>query len=296
MISARRFISLLILLLFTLSFTPNSDLSNPQVISIAFIDIGQGDATLIRDGAGFDVLVDGGKKSSGEDLLAYLHQVGVDDLEVIIATHADRDHIGGFIPLLESDDIQVENVLYNGYPGSTELWADFVYAVEDEGLILVPTQYPQIHSWGAISIQVLNPLDDLIDPEQNKASVVLLLDYAQISILLPADIDSTVEKQLLTRVTAIQPDILKVAHHGSKYSTSQIFLDNIQPQEAIISVGANAYGHPAPETLARLNSSEINIWRTDFAGTIMLSSDGFDYTILPRFTFLPLSFNFSSDP
>lgn len=296
MISLRHSISLLILLLFILSLNLNPNLINTSVISITFIDVGQGDATLIRDGAGFDVLVDGGKRSSGENLLAYLHHVGVDDLEIIIATHSDRDHIGGLIPLLDSDTIPVESVLYNGYPGSTEIWAGFVEAVENEGLSLIAAQYPQIHDWGEISVQVLNPSDDLIDPEQNQASVVLLLDFDQISILLPADIDSTVENKLLTRVSTLQADILKVAHHGSKYSTSQIFLDNIQPKEAIISVGVNAYGHPTPEILSRLKSNEINIWRTDFAGTILLSSDGFDYTFLPRFTFLPISFYFPLVP
>lgn len=291
-----RFIRLLILLPLLLGFTPNNNVSNPEIISIAFIDVGQGDATLIRDGAGFDVLVDGGNKSSGEVLIAYLRDAGVDDLEVILATHADRDHIGGFIPLLESDDIPVESVLYNGYPGNTEIWADFVNAVKQEGLNLIAIQYPHFFSWGAISIKVLNPINGLIDPEQNDASVVLLLDYAQVSILLPADIDSTVEKEILSREPTLRIDILKVAHHGSKYSTSKEFLDNIQPREAIISVGINAYGHPAPETLARLNSNEINIWRTDFAGTVLFKSDGFDYTMLPRFSFLPLSFNYSPFP
>lgn len=289
-----RIIRLLILLSLGLGFTLNQVVSGPQSISIAFIDVGQGDATLIRDGAGFDVLVDGGNKSSGEILIKYLQNVGVDDLEVILATHADRDHIGGLIPLLESDEILVENVFYNGYPGNTEMWADFVDAVERAGLSLNAAQYPQIFSWGVISIQVLNPEDGLIDPEQNDASVVLLLDYAQISILLPADIDSTVEHQLLSREPTLRTDILKAAHHGSKYSTSEEFLDHIQPQEAIISVGINAYGHPAPETLARLNANEINTWRTDFSGTVLLKSDGYDYTMLPRFTFLPLSYNYPS--
>lgn len=291
-----RFFSLLILLPLVLGFSPSDDISNPETISIAFIDVGQGDATLIRDGADFDVLVDGGNKSSAEDLISYLRHVGVDDLEVILATHADRDHIGGLIPLLESDDIQVERVLYNGYPGNTEIWVDFVNAVEREGLSLVATQFPQIFSWGAISIKVLNPINGLIDPEQNDASIVLLLDYAEVSILLPADIDSTVEHDILSREPTLRIDILKVAHHGSKYSTSMEFLDIIQPREAIISVGKNAYGHPTPETLARLKSNGINIWRTDFAGTVFFRSDGFDYTMLPRFTFLPLSFNYQPFP
>lgn len=291
-----RIIRLLILLPLLLGVTPNPDASNPEVISISFIDVGQGDATLIRDGAGFDVLVDGGNKSSGEIIISYLQNAGVDDLEVILATHADRDHIGGLITLLESEDIQIESVLFNGYSANTQTWADFIDAVEREGLNLVTVQYPQKFSWGAISIKVLNPVNDLIDPEQNNASVVLLLNYDQVSLLLPADIDSSMEHQLLNRDPTLKAVILKVAHHGSKYSTSKEFLNHIRPQEAIISVGMNSYGHPTQETLTRLISSGVRTWRTDFAGTVVVNSDGFNYTMLPRFTFLPVSLNFPPFP
>ena len=99
----------------------SSPRAEPQV-TIAFIDVGQGDAVLIRDGAGFDILIDGGRKSAGEELIDYLLELGVDDLEIMLATHADSDHIGGLIKVLESDALLVESILFNGYPGDTLAW------------------------------------------------------------------------------------------------------------------------------------------------------------------------------
>lgn len=284
-----RFRSFLILLPLLLSTTPKEVDAAPHPMTMAFIDVGQGDATLIRDGNGYDILVDGGRKSAGEGILSYMQQVGVDDLEVVLATHADSDHIGGLIAVIEGGDIPVENVYYNGYPGDTQTWADFSAAVDAEGLSLIPAQFPQNYNWGSLNIQVLNPLSGLSDPDQNEASIVLLIDYAQVTALLPADVDSGVEELLSYRVPSLQAEIFKVPHHGSEYSTSQSFLGEIQPQEAIISVGQNPFGHPAFETLSRLTNTDARIWRTDFHGTILVSSDGESYQMLPRITFLPLS-------
>jgi competence protein ComEC len=276
-----------------LVIAPTQSANDAPEISIAFIDVGQGDATLIRDGTGFDMLIDGGRKSAGEEIIAYLQTMGVDDLEIVVATHADSDHIGGLITLLESDQIPVENIYFNGYPGDTLTWQEFSSAVIADGLALVPIHYPQNFSWGGFDVQVLNPLENLVDPDQNDVSIVLYVDYAQITVLLPADIDASIEQLLPNRSPNLQADILKIAHHGSKFSSSQAFLEAVQPVEAIISVGANPYGHPAPETLGRLSSIGTHVWRTDLVGTILLRSDGSSYDFLPKIIFLPLLFDFS---
>jgi competence protein ComEC len=286
-----RFHRILILLPLLLGITPTKAEPSNALMTIAFIDVGQGDATLIRDGNGFDVLVDGGRKSASDDLLEYIRQVGVDDLEVVLATHADSDHIGGLIAVLEAVDIPVENVYFNGYPGDTQTWTEFSSAVTSTGLSLNQAQFPETYSWGGINVQVINPLPSMVDPDQNKASIVLLLDYAQVTVLLPADIDSSVENQLSSRTVSLQADILKVAHHGSKFSTSQSFLQDVLPQEAVISVGANPHDHPTIETLTRLAEIGANIWRTDYFGTVLLTSNGESYEMLPKLTFLPFSFH-----
>lgn len=280
---------LLILLILFLGVTPTKAELSLSEITIAFIDVGQGDATLIRDGNGFDVLVDGGRRSAGDELLKYIKGVGVDDLEVVIATHADSDHIGGLISVLEAIEIPVESVYFNGYPGDTQTWTEFTNTVTSNGLTLNQAQFPDTYSWGGINVQILNPLPSMVDPDQNKASVVLLIDYAQITVLLPADIDSSLENQLSSRAANLHADILKVAHHGSNSSTSQSFLQEVLPNEAVISVGANPHGHPTFETLTRLDNIGANIWRTDTVGTILMISNGESYEMLPKLTFLPLS-------
>ena len=242
--------------------------------SISFIDVGQGDAALIRDSTGFDVLVDGGRSSAGPTVLAYLREEGVDDIEVMVATHADSDHVGGLIDVLEAADIPVRQVLYNGYPGDTNTWHSFATAVAQEGLSLTAAQFPQTYYWDNMTAYVLNPPAGLTGPAQNDVSVVIRLDSGNTRCLLTGDIDSSVESEILARGTPVASDILKVAHHGSAYSTSDAFLAAVRPTYAVISVGDNPYGHPAPETLARLQAIGAEIRRTDQLGTIVMSMDG----------------------
>lgn len=259
-------------------------------LTITFIDVGQGEAILIDNGSGFEVLIDGGRKSTGEIVLDYLRRTAVDEIEVVLATHADSDHIGGLIKVIEAEDIVIGSIYFNGYPGDTLTWAEFSTAAANDGLALIPAQYPDSFSWGGSSFKVLNPGPGLIDPEQNEASIVLDVDFGHFSTLLTADIDVSVETLLLSRGDDLDAEILKVAHHGSKHSTSVLFLQEISPNETIISVGPNPYGHPAPEIVSRIMQLGMRVWRTDHMGSIQVISDGNDYIMFPRLVYLPLSF------
>jgi competence protein ComEC len=284
---------LLILLILLLGIVPTQAKTAPHYMTVAFMDVGQGDATLIRDGNGFDVLVDGGRKGTSDFLIDYLKGAGVDDLEIVVATHADRDHIGGLIGLIQGNEIPVESVYFNGYPGTTQTWFEFTEAVTTAGFSLIEAQYPDTYTWGGITAQVLNPENGMVNPDQNEASVVLRIEYAQRSVFLPADIDASVEAELPNRAVTLESDVLKVAHHGSSFSTSEDFLSNVLPQEAIISVGLNSYGHPSIETISRLTDIGAGIWRTDAIGTILLTTDGESIELLPKLAFLPFtSYNF----
>lgn len=255
------------------------------VLQIAFINVGEGDAALIQNSDGYNILVDGGVVSQGPIVLAYLREHGVNSLSAIIASHADSDHIGGLTAVLNATDITVGAVIYNGYPGDTQTWTNFVTAVGNEGLTLTSAQYPGELHWGTTTAYVLNPPSGLINPETNEASLVMLVDHGNVDTLFTGDIDSTVETDIIARGTPFAADILKVAHHGSNYSTSTAFLDAFQPLDAVISVGPNSYGHPGEQTLARLSAIGAITWRTDLNGTILVeSSDGITYQVIPSIT------------
>ncbi len=113
------------------------------IVEVSFIDVGQGDSALIHDDNNFDVLIDGGIRSAGPTVVAYIREQSIDDIEVMVASHADADHIGGLIDVLQAADIPVESVLFNGYPGTTLTWTDFVNEVANQGLTLEVAQFPR---------------------------------------------------------------------------------------------------------------------------------------------------------
>ncbi len=267
-----------------------SSTTTSSTFSAHFIDVGQGDSILLRDDTGFDILIDGGKSSAGPTVVAYIRNLAVDDVDVMIASHADADHIGGLIDVLEAGDIPVQAVLYNGYAGTTQTWLDFQTAVTNAGLALSPIQFPAEYTWGSMDVYVFNPPSGLTDPDQNDASVVLRIAFTDIDFMLTGDIDSTIEANVIARGTPIASEILKVPHHGSSYSSSTDFLTAVNPEVAVIQVGTNPYGHPAQDTLARLISAGVDLFRTDLDGTIVIQSDGVSYEVIPSIyrLYLPL--------
>jgi len=289
------FAGLLAFLLGVLLFSTTS--ASPTVLqTTTFLNVGQGDSILIQDGVGFDILIDGGKPEAGPVVLDYLRLEGITDLDVMLASHADSDHIGGLISVLQASDITVHQVLYNGYPGDTATWNSFVAAVTNDGLTLTSVQFPAILDWGMMQAHILNPATGLSNPETNDVSVVIRLDYGSINYLLTGDISSTIEATVVARETPIASEILKVAHHGSAYSTSDTFLSFADPWVSVISVGTNSYGHPSQLTIDRIINSGSQVFRTDQYGNITISSDGSIITVFtddtPNYSvYLPIIIN-----
>lgn len=272
-------------------------------LQVAFIDVGQGDSILIQDQQGFNALIDGGKTSAGPTVVAYLKGQGVSSLDVMVATHADADHIGGLINVLRDADIQVKTVYYSGYQGDTATWADFATAVAEKGSTFQPAQFPETYTWGGTTAHILNPAPGMVNPDSNDTSVVILLDHGDDHYLFTGDIDSTMEATIVARGTPVAAQVLKVAHHGSSASSSEAFLAAVSPQDAVISVGPNPYGHPSSDTISRLLAVGAEIWRTDQSGTITFTDDGITYTVTTAFTntqgihlYTPLIFYLESPP
>ena len=227
---------------------------------VTFFDVGEGDAILISQGSN-QILIDGGRK--GKDLLARLgRRVPFWDrtIETIIATHPDADHIGGFVSLMSAYDVQA--FLYTGAESDTETFSLLKKTIMEKNIGTL-----KIFRGGSIKfprggeLAIEYPLSSLPAEakETNTGSIVSRFTYGETEILLTGDLPN--EETVLTD---IQPaDILKTAHHGSKYSTSAAFLDLLKPKEAVISVGKNSYGHPSPDVLERLRERGIIIRRTD---------------------------------
>jgi len=254
----------------------------PGLMRVSFIDVGQGDSALLSDANGFDVLIDGGKQSAGPTVVAFLRQQGVDDIDVLVVSHADNDHYGGLIKVLEATDIVVEAVVYNGYPSTAVSWGAFLSAAAARGLTPTAAQFPATFSWGEMDAHVLNPPTGLSTTDDNALSLVLRIDHGEMNFLFTGDLESASEAQVIARGTPVAAEVLKVAHHGSAYASSAYFLQAVSPWESIISVGENNYGHPAADTLARLASAGAHIWRTDRNGTVLVTSDGFSITVVPQ--------------
>ncbi len=256
------------------------DIHGAAVLQVTYINVGQGDSALLRDANGFNLLIDGGKTSAGPAVLAALKNLGISSVDVMLASHADSDHIGGLITVLQDHSIAVQRVLYNGYPGTTATWNTFAAEVAGRGLTLEAAQFPETLQLGQMTVWVMNPAAGMGSPETNAASVVIKIIYGSRRFLFTGDIDTTIEATVIARGTPLAADILKVAHHGSVYSSSPNFVASVQPKEAVISVGDNSYGHPSATIIARLNEDGARVWRTDQDGSVYVNSDGITFTVL----------------
>ncbi len=241
-------------------------------LTVSFLDVGQGDAIALRSPAGRWLLIDGGPRGPQGDagrrvVVPFLRAAGATQLAAIVATHAHLDHFGGLPAVLDAFDPAF--VLEPGQPVPDPGYLDFLGAVESDGAAWRPARRGDRFELDGVTIDVLSP-DSAWAASQtdiNEESVVLLVTYGATRLLLAGDAGMPTEAHLAGRVGHVT--LLKVGHHGSRGATSDRWLDELRPAEAVISVGAkNRYGHPAPETLARLRAHGVTVLRTDERGTI----------------------------
>jgi len=261
-------------------------------LQVTFIDVGQGDAAWIRTPDGWDILIDGGKESEGPDLLSYLQSHGVTEVEVLVLSHPHADHVGGFITILNNMD--VAEALLNCQSPDTPTYQEFETLLVAKEVITTCVRDGHNFTWGGVSAAAVNPPEPLMSgtaSDANNNSVVLRITYGSIDFLFTGDVQSEAEAGILDRGRIVEAEILKVAHHGSKYSSTAPFLTAVGPETAVISVGPNSYGHPTTEALQRLSDAGATIYRTDLHGTIVITTDGMTYSVQPEFSYflhLPL--------
>lgn len=247
---------------------------------LVVLDVGQGDAILLQTPDGSDVLVDGGPDDprAGRGVVERLAQYlppSDRTLELVVLTHPDADHVGGLPAVAEH--FQIERVLETAVRSTSRADRAWEAALDAQQTVRLEATSGQVITIGGVTLTVLwPPADTPADAEpRNDTSVVLHVRYGEIDVLLTGDISDDVEQRLVT--TGVLPDVevLKVPHHGSISSSSEEFLDVLQPEYALISVGqSNRYGHPHPVVLRRFQQRGIEIWRTDVEGDVVMVSDG----------------------
>ncbi len=247
-------------------------------LTVAVLNIGQGDSIYIQSPTGAEVLIDGGPNSSLLRELPGVMAYADRTIDAVIATHPDADHIGGLVDLIPR--YEIKNFIEPGIPKNT---ATSQKLEEEVDAAHIPREKAYRGMWlelgGGARLDILFPdfdVSKLSDDKANEGCVVAHLVYKNTSALFTCDASSDVEMHLIAISTStdLQSDLLKVGHHGSKYSSSNAFLDMVAPLFAAISVGKNRYGHPTEEALSRLAAHHIQTYRTDEFGTVIFVSDG----------------------
>ena len=253
------------------------------LLKIYFFDVGQGDAIFIETPSGNQVLVDGGPDKLVVQRLGETMPFYDKDIDLIVSTHSDADHIAGLVEVLNR--YEVENLIYSNTIRESALYDAWQEAVIKEGANTIDPVADKIIDLGnGVTLTILNPSKSLagkIMKKVNNDSVVLMLKYGETDVLITGDIEAKAERQIILSGADLEADILKVAHHGSKTSTTTEFLYEVSPQVAVIQVGAkNRYGHPTQEVLKRLEDYGIKYYRNDLDGTVKIVSDGNNYQMM----------------
>jgi competence protein ComEC len=240
-----------------------------------FINVGQGDATLIQTPDGKIMLIDGGESDAG--IVSQLQGLGVQRIDLMIATHPHSDHIGGLVQVLQS--FPVAKVVTGGQPHTSSVYEHFLDGIAAAHAEYVEVKRGDVIALGGINFQVLNPVNNN-NPDLNENSVVIQFKYGQTTFLMMGDSGADTEASLLSAGLPLKTDILKVGHHASTSGSTTAFLNAVQPKIALYSAGINnSYGHPAPQIIAALTAVGATIYGTDKIGTISIKVDLNGYTI-----------------
>ena len=263
----------IILLLAVLALVPAGIIHSAgnKELKVVFLNVGQGDAILIEQGDK-QILIDGGPDGQVE-----LEELGKyvpfwdRNIEAVIATHPDADHITGLIDVMKN--YTVDKVIYTGVSSSSQTYASFENTIKNKNIAELEAKEGMKIKLDGGEMDILSPdgTEDKNNPKDtNITSVVARLVFGQSSFLFTGDLPIDGETALLASGQNISANVLKVGHHGSKYSSSEAFLEKVDPTDAVVSVGLhNRYGHPAPEVIDRLAADKFKIYRTDQEGDII---------------------------
>lgn len=244
-------------------------------LKVNFIDVGQADSILIQQG-NENMLIDSGNNDDENTLKNYLANLGVKELKYAIATHPHEDHIGSMDYIMNS--LKVGQIYAPKVTTTTKTYENLVNAVKNKGMQFEVPSVGETFYVGQAKCTIFAPNSNTYD-DLNNYSIVVKVEFGNNSFLFTCDAEETPEKEMLSNGLNLKADVLKVGHHGSRSSSSDAFLNEVNPKYAVISVGKdNDYGHPNSETLNRLSNRGIVVYRTDLNGTVVATSDGNNIT------------------
>lgn len=244
--------------------------SEASELTIHFVDVGQGDCTLIVcDGEA--MLIDAGNNDKGTAVQLYLTKQGVETLKYVIGTHPDADHIGGLDVILYKFDCGT--IIMPDKSSDTATYRDVLDAMDSKGYRNTLPVVGDTYTLGSAVFTIVGPSKSY--DENNNCSVAFLLTHGENTFLFTGDAESEAESDMLETGIPLDVDVYKAGHHGSSSSSTAVFLEAITPEYAVISCGAgNSYGHPHAEPLNHLREMGVQVFRTDEQGTITVTSDG----------------------
>lgn len=243
-------------------------------MQVIFLDVGQGDCTIVRT-EGHNMMIDTGNNNQGSVVVEWLREQGIEELDYLVLTHPDADHIGGADDVLRA--VKTDTVLMPDVKNDTMTYDEVALLLEEQQIPVIYPEVGQEYTLGDAGFTILCPqADEISESDLNGSSVGMKLVHGKNSFVMCGDAEAASEERMVnTFGNALEADVLKCGHHGSSTATSDSFLAAVDPVWAVISCGAdNSYGHPHQEVLAKLEDADVQVYRTDLLGTIIAVSDG----------------------
>ncbi len=256
-----------------------------QILTVTFIDVGQGASALIETHCGLIILVDAGGSPAfkgdvgavGEKvIMPLLRHKGISSIDLAIITHPHEDHYGGFLPIV--DNLAIDLMLISPVQGGAELYDELLVRAAGRGTVIQDTWAGQFwHCGEGIMLEIIGPPEELYrgtSSDLNNNSVVFLLHYGEISMLLTGDIEDTAVERLIGSGSNLQASVFQVPHHGGYLGAIEQLLEAVMPEIAVIQVGPNSFGHPHPHVIEALDIYGVVTYRNDYHGAVVIETDG----------------------
>ena len=239
-------------------------------MEVHFIDVGQGDATLIK-ADGHAMLIDSGENDQGTAVQLYLKKQRVEQLDYLVLTHTDSDHIGGADVIISKFDIG--QICLSDFKKDNQTYRELMDSMRYQHMTFSTPEVGAEYELGGAVVSIIAPNNTYEDP--NNSSLALIVDYGENSFLFSGDCEVEAEQDILANGMNLDIDVYQAGHHGSKSSSAEEFLDAMSPEYAVISCAEkNSYGHPHARTLNHLRARNIKVFRTDEQGSIVAYCDG----------------------